>query len=82
MFLDTVLTGDPGPGEGVCLEVSPLLQHEGSLSPELQLTRLAGGEDADPVVLVSVVLSPIIVVGLDQTRGVKEVLEAACGSLD
>ena len=83
VILDTVLGGHPRPSEGVRLEVSPFLQHERSVSCELNLASLGSGEDTDPVVLVSQVLtaSAVVIKGLDGRHRVEIVLETSSGSL-
>ena len=83
VVLDAVLGGHPRSSEGVRLEVPPFLQHERSVSCELNLASLGSGEDADPVVLVGEVLttSAVVIERLDGRHRVEIVLETSSGSL-
>ena len=45
--LHTILRGHPSPSVGVCFEVPPLFQHEGTICTELNLTGLWWCQQAD-----------------------------------
>ena len=84
VVLHAVLGGHPGPGEGVGLEVAPLLQHEGPGRGEPDLAGLGRRQETDPVVLVVEVLSApaVVVEGLNDGDRVEVVLETSGGGLD
>ena len=82
VVLDAVGGGRPGPRVRHRLVVAPLLQHELPLRGVLNLAGVAAGQDADSVVLVVQVLSPLVVERLHQAGGVKVILETSRGRLD